>query len=307
LEVAVPSVQESTPEGAPRKAPQTDLESMVGKQVSVPPIPLVAKKVMELINDPNSSATIVRKAVSTDQALAARVIRMANSAFYSPREVVNDLGKAVMVLGFQTIKEIVVGASLKGIYKSMGLVQKMFWEHSVAVAVGARIVSERQRVAAPGGTLLAGLLHDIGKVIMLENDGERYQEVVEHVYNERVSFTDAEDHIFGFNHTQVGVLLVRKWNFSPELGKVVQFHHRDDFSDIQPPEVGKLTAVVGLANMVARRLGLGYRQPDESLDLAALPAAAALRINPQDLDRAACDKLTSDIQAAFETEKSVFM
>jgi len=295
------------PEEAVQPTPQAELEAMVGKQVSVPPIPLVAKKVMELINDPSSSAGIVKKAISSDQALAARVIRMANSAFYSPREVVNDLSKAVVVLGFKTIKEIVVGASLKGVYKSMGLIQKMLWEHSVAVAVGARVISQRQRGAAPEETLLAGLLHDIGKGIMFESDPERYQGVVERVYNEHVSFVDAEERVFGFNHTQVGVLLVRKWNFSLELGKVVQYHHRDDFSDIQPPEVARLTAAVNLADLVARRLGLGYRDPDASIDLAGSPAAALLRLGPEDLDQAACDTLTTEIQASFENEKKIFM
>lgn len=304
----MPSELENATEAAaaPQPACETDLESMVGKQVSVPPIPLVAKKVMELINDPYVSAGIVKKAISTDQALAARVIRMANSAFYSPREVVNDLGKAVMVLGFNTIKEIVVGASLKGVYKSMGLIQKMLWEHSVAVAVGSRLISARQRVAAPEGTLLAGLLHDIGKGIMFDHDPERYQRVVERVYNERMGFLEAEEDIFGFNHTQVGVLLVRKWNFSLELGKVVQFHHRDDLGEIQPPEVAKLTAAVNLANKVARRLGLGYRQPDESVDLATQPSAEFLRLNPQDLDKGACGQLVNEIRAAFDKEKSIF-
>ncbi len=294
-------------EGVPPEAATVSLESLIGKNINVPPMPLVAKKVIELVNDPYVSASIIKKAISSDQALAARVIRMANSAFYSPREAVNDLGKAVMVLGFDTIKEIVVGASLKAVYRNTGLVQKMLWEHSVAVAVGARIVSQRQRVAAPEGTLVAGLLHDIGKVIMLDSEKERYQAVVEHVYNERIPFSQAEEQVFGFNHADIGVLLVRKWNFSLELGKVVQFHHKDDFSDILPPEVGQLTAAVSLANLAARRLGLGYRQPDQSVDLAGSAAAATLRRGPQDLDPAACEALTVEIRESVKREQSTFM
>jgi putative nucleotidyltransferase with HDIG domain len=305
--LAVGGVRSDSAESFPRAEPKADLESLMGNCVSVPPMPLVAKKVIELIDDPYSSAGILKKAISSDQALAARVLRMANSAFYSPQETVNDLGKAVMVLGFNTIKEIVVGASLKGVYKSMDLIQKMFWEHSVAVAVGARIISERQHLAAPEGTMVAGLLHDIGKAVMLDSDAERYQAVVEQVYNERVSFSEAERRVFGFNHAEVGVLLVLKWHFSPELGKVVQFHHNDDFSAIQPPEVGRLTAAVSLANLAARKLGVGYRQPDETVDLASSPAAAALRTaSLEELDGAACDRLTEEIWAAFEKEKSVF-
>jgi putative nucleotidyltransferase with HDIG domain len=301
----VESAQPAASEALPKAAPRIELDSLIGKQVNVPPIPLVAKKVMELVNDPYVSGAIIKKAISADQALAARVIRMANSAFYAPREMINDLGMAVVILGFETIKELVVSASLKGIYKTMGLVQKMLWEHSVAVSVGTRVIAQRYRLATDG-TLVAGLLHDVGKVIMLNSHPDLYQEVVERVYNGRRSFVEAEQHVFGFNHTEVGVLLVRKWNFSLELGKVVQYHHKDDFRDIQPPEVSRLTASVSLADLIARRLGLGYRAPDEAVDIAGSPAAATLRMSPLDLDEAACAHLSAEVEATFEKENGVF-
>ncbi|MFH0809182.1 MAG: HDOD domain-containing protein [Pseudomonadota bacterium] len=295
-----------TPSSTPGEITLSDIEALVGKDVDVPPIPVVARKVMELVNDPYTSASIIKKAISSDQALAARVLRIANSAFYSPRETVSDMVTAIRILGFNTIKELVVGASLKGVYKNMGLLHKMLWEHSIAVAVGARVISRQLRVTTTEGTMVAGLLHDIGKVLMLQSHQDLYQQVIERVYNEGASFIEAEEQIFGYNHTQVGLLLVQKWNFSVELGLVVQNHHLLDFTGM-PPAVGRLIAMVNLSDLIAKRLGLGYRRANDSVDLPGSPAAAALRSRPQEMDETVCDTLVQETKTSFEKEKGIFM
>lgn len=253
-----------------------DLETCITASCDIPPLPLVATKVVELLGNENVTAAQLTEVISRDLALATRVMNMANSAFYRRLEEIRELRSAIVILGMRTIRSIVYGASLKQMFSSSSFFDKLLWEHSVATAIAGTMLARVTGYPQVDEVMLAGLLHDLGKNILNNSMPERYQQVVERVYAEGLSYCEVETETFGFAHHHVGPLLVKHWNFPMNLGKVIYFHHEMGELGAMVEEQKLLVALVHLADLYCRKLGLGYREPDETIDIASSPALAIL-------------------------------
>lgn len=261
-----------------------ELEMAIMAAGDLPTIPIVATKVMQMIEMDNITVEDIAKVVTTDPAVAARVLKIANSAFYGCQRQIQTISGAIVVLGFNTLRSLVVAASVKEVYKPFGLTEKMLWDHSLGAALASRIIATSSRKANPEEAFLAGLLHDIGKTIMNSLDPNKFQIVMQRCYNEGIFFEEAEESAFTFRHDDVGAMVVKKWNFPESLVTAILYHHRLDF----PPETDHylilLSSVVALADRFCHRLGIGDREPLEHLDLAGSKPARLLGLSSEQVE-----------------------
>lgn len=280
----------------------TELENTIMSAGDLPTIPVVATKVMQLIESEKATAEELSKVVASDPAVAARVLKISNSSFYGRQGKIQNLSAAIVLLGYNTLKSIVVTASVRQVYQPFGLTEKMLWEHSFGAGLAARTIAARTRQADQEEAFLAGLFHDIGKVIMNTHDRNRFQLVMERCYNEEIPFEEAERGIYHFSHEEVGALVIKKWNFPEVLTETVRRHHDFAFTDLNDLSLLQLTSVVGLADLFCLKLGIGERCPREELQLSGTRPASFLG-----LDEDAITRLLEEFREIYELDKSYLM
>ncbi|MFZ4858806.1 MAG: HDOD domain-containing protein [Desulfuromonadaceae bacterium] len=278
-----------------------DLEVMIMTASDLPTIPVVATKVMQLIESENATAEELAKVVASDPAVAARVLKISNSSYYGCQRQIQTLSHAIVVLGFGTLKSLIVAASVKQVYQPYGLTEKMLWEHSFGAGLAARIIAKETRFASEEEAFLGGLFHDIGKIIMNSMNNRQFQDVMQRCYNDGLSFEDAERQVYPYTHAEVGGLVIKKWNFPDMLMNAVLNHHTFDFGENPDAFQANLTCVVGLADMFCHKTGIGIREPDDALDLQQTVPAEKLGLTGQRLEI-----LLELFTAAYEKDKSFF-
>ena len=232
------------------------LEQIVSSAKDLPSLPAITYRVIKLVDDPQSTAKDLNDVITQDQSLTAKVLRLANSAYYGFPRRISTVTDAIVLLGFNTIRSLVLSASVYHILEKplegYALAPGELWRHSQASAMAARLIAQRARYRQPDQAYIAGLLHDIGKVLLNHHLREQYHEVVARVGGEK-TFIDVEEEVLGFNHAQVGALLAEKWNLPPDLVEAIGCHH-------QPAAAKKnreLTAITHLADALCMTMGLG--------------------------------------------------
>jgi putative nucleotidyltransferase with HDIG domain len=273
--------------------PRTVVEKIVGATGDLPTMPHVASLVMEKLSDPNATPKDLHKIISQDQALAARVLKIANSPFYGCARTVTNLTDALVVMGFDSIRSLVVASAMHDFFKKFGLAEKLLWEHSIGCGSIAKQVARRAKYSKIEEAFLAGLLHDIGKVVLNLKMPDEMLKIVQNVYNNSSqSFLELEEKAFGFNHAQVGMLIARKWNFTDTIEEAIGCHHNPEEAKIMPV----LSYVISLSNSICHKLEIGpTRKPD--LDLSELREAKALKLTPETLI-----DLLSDVSEGLKSE-----
>lgn len=279
----------------------TELAQIIMTAGDLPTIPVVATKVMQLMDDENSTADDLARVVASDPAVAARVLKISNSSFYGAQRQIQTLPHAIMMLGFVTLKGVVVAASVKQVYHPYGLTEKLLWEHSFGAGLAARLIAADLRQINPDEAFLGGLFHDIGKQIMNFLDKEKFQEVMQRCYNDGIPFETAERMVFHYTHEEAGALVIKKWNFPEHLMKAVMAHHTLDLATDEDPYLINLTNVVSLASLFCHRYGIGTLAAEEDLDVAA--SEPALRLG---LDEERTNALMDRFIEAYTKDQSFF-
>lgn len=258
---------------------QKELEKIIYDSGDLPAMPHIAGLVMNKLSDRNASAKQIQRIISADQALAAKILKVANSAFYGCSRKVSTLTDAVVILGFNTIRSLVLAISTRSILQrgseGLGMSKEDLWKHSIGCAVGCRILAGMASFPRQEEAFICGLLHDIGKLVLSQNFAQRYKKVEEKVVKEDFSYREAEGEIFGFDHAQVGALLVKKWNFSQELEKVIEFHHEPS----KAKGIVELAAITNFSDKLCNKLGIGFKK-DASIVLEELESAVILNLQP---------------------------
>lgn len=278
-----------------------ELEQLIMNTGDLPTIPVVATKVLQLIESQETTAEEMARVVSSDPAVAARVLKISNSSFYGCQRQVQTLSHAIMMLGYNTLKSVVIAASVKQVYKPYGLTEKMLWEHSFGAGLAARIIAHKTRLVNEEEAFLGGLFHDIGKIIMNSMDNQTFRDVMQRCYNEGLSFLEAEQQVYGYTHVEVGGLVIKKWNFPEMLMQAVLKHHNFNFAENEDPYLIKLSCVVGLSNLFCHKFGIGMREPDDSLQLHESQPAIILN-----LDETRLNELAATFEESFSQDKSFF-
>ncbi len=234
---------------------------LILQKCNLPAVPVVAIKVIKLIDDPFSSIEDIRRSISGDQSLIASILRVANSAFYGVGRKIDTISEAILIMGLDTVKTIALAVCTKELYKNFGIIEQKLWEHSIGVSLLAGILANEGFNIKRDEAIVAGLLHDIGKTVMNNSNPDKFFELTQMVYNERVNYKDIEMDFFGFGHADVGYLLAQKWEFSDTLCEVIKNHHNCDYYESRQQDIYDLCLIVALSDAICVRLGIGYRGP----------------------------------------------
>lgn len=236
---------------------KVSLSVLVQAVEELPVLPAVVQRVIQLTEDPKSTARDINNVLSQDQTLTAQVLRLANSAFYGFPRRISTITEATIILGFQTIKSIVMAATVSEMLKKplpgYALEQGELWKHSQTSAIAARMLAREAKFPRFEVAYTASLLHDIGKLVLNTYLSETYQDILERVESEHVTFTQAEEMVLGFNHTQVGARICEKWNLPAELIEAIAFHHEPEKATVTP----KLVAITHIADFISVSIGMG--------------------------------------------------
>ncbi|MBI5408145.1 MAG: HDOD domain-containing protein [Nitrospirae bacterium] len=278
-------------------------DDLIKKVGDLKVLPFVARKVLETLNDENCSIDDLNDIIEKDQTLAARVLKISNSALYGLRHEVTSLRQAILLLGFKTIRSLVLSVSTRALYKNFGMTEKILWDHSIGAAISAKIISTGLGSEVGEVAFIGGLMHDLGKVVMNNESPDVFAEVMMKIYNEGVDSITAEEEAYGYNHAEIGARVTEKWGFSPLLVNILENHHLRNYKleDIKDPLTIKSIACVNLADHVCKVLGIGYRNPDETVELHKLPSAVFLGLSKDRLNN-----LVVKINETYNNEKAIF-
>ena len=238
------------------------LKSQIMQKIEeVPSLPAIVYKVMELVNSEKSSAPDFEKVVARDQALAARMLRMANSSFYSLSRKVSTISDAVVYLGHNTIRSLVLGASTSSLFKrnlpTYGYQSEGLWQHANIVATLSREVASAARLTSNEieNCYVSGLLHDIGKLV-LGPFAQKQADIFITKIQEGKELVDVEKELLGFTHGEIGRILLDQWKLPRNLVETVHYHHQPEASTYAPRE----TLVVSVANSISNQFGFALKK-----------------------------------------------
>ncbi len=233
------------------------VQVILESSTQLPPFPAVLQRVLQLLDNPNSSARAMVEVLQYDQAVTANVLRVCNSAFFSLRRPIHSLQEALMRIGFNQLLEIIlsrgIGQFIAKAYPGYDLAEGQLWRHSVTCALLSEIVAERLQEEPSPTHFTAALLHDIGKVILSEFVKDHLQEIRRIVTEENLSFIEAEKRVLGVDHAELGGKIADQWQFPRVIVSAIRFHHTPLFAS-EDPEIAKRTY---LCDMVAMLTGIG--------------------------------------------------
>ena len=261
------------------------IDRYIARVGDLPSAPAVASAVLSITNDPNCSADALRGVIEQDPPLCARILKVANSSLYSFSREIETVQHAIALLGFRTVTSIVLAASLREVFTHFGLAEKLFWEHStISGAAAAKLSSYGPIDIDRDDAFTAGLLHDLGKIALNNTARKKYTAIQARVYNEGLSFVQAEMDELGFDHAELGACVAAKWKLSRSLENAIRYHHDAENCAKLNEDDKRLTALTSVVTASCTRLGIGRRAPVESLDLANLWSWRMLGLTEEDVD-----------------------
>jgi putative nucleotidyltransferase with HDIG domain len=229
-----------------------DLTSLVRRVNELAPLPAVAMRVLQLVNDDSASADELASAVSVDQALTATLLRVANSAYIAAGREITTVRDAAVLLGVDEVRKIVLTASMMRRFGAAAgpLDPATFWGHSVAVAIVADVMARHTGLAKPDEAYTAGILHDIGKLVMNQYAPDQLTAAISRSVSHGVPIERAEIDVFGFSHSELGSRLAAVWRLPDNLVDAIAAHHG------APPQSDGLSYVVAQSYTLCRDHGL---------------------------------------------------
>ena len=210
--------------------------TLIARLQSIPTLPTVALRVMEITANPKSSANDLMDIISPDVSLTTKILKIANSPFYGLTREISSLQHAVTVLGFKEIRNLVISTVAFDSFKNLGKNNKFdinkFWRHSFYCALAAKTIAVDMKIES-SELFVAGLVHDIGKLAMYITFPGEFMMQAEIMNPLKIKYTafEAEKDVFGMTHDDVGMKLLKKWMFPESLLTAVGYHHRPQEAD----------------------------------------------------------------------------
>jgi putative nucleotidyltransferase with HDIG domain len=282
------------------------LESVVAGLGAYPlPQTAIIPTLMRMTSDLNTDVGSLVRVLAGDPALVAKIVHLSNSPFYGRQGVISSLREAVMVLGFYTIRTLAVAASAYRLFRREEdhEFEQELWRHSLAVGIGARLVARRvgsRQVEEE--VFLAGVLHDIAKLVLLQEYPKIYKPVLKEAVESGLGHLIVESRRMGFTHADLGAIILEQWGFPPRIAGIVRRYHIPDLPLLVRERQGigrgdlALPHMVCLAHEMANNLGYGFLEHTD-IDLSHLPSAAHLH-----LDAAAIGELSQELVMLYFDE-----
>jgi putative nucleotidyltransferase with HDIG domain len=261
------------------------------------PLPTSVTRVLRAIDDPMTTAGVLSEIVGLDQALSADLLQVANSSALGYGPNCSNLSDAVMRLGFKKLRSLVLGIGASGLLnkqlKGYRFGAGQLWNHSVATATNAQLLSRALHYPEPEEAYTAGLLHDIGKLLLDQFILIDYKEILYSMQKGNMLLTEIEEELIGVNHAKVGSMMAEKWNFPPVLVEAIYCHHTPSLAFNDP----KLAAIVNIANMFGTTEEIGLM--DKASRIVHPDSLSILDLRDSDIE-----KLHKSIIAATHTRSS---
>lgn len=237
---------------------EVDILKAVSDVSNIPTLPSVVERITDLLRMPQTSAEEVGHAITMDQSLATKVLKLVNSAFYGFPGKISTITHAVVILGFSTIKNIVLTASIFEMlkYGKSGMFNfdmEKFWLHSLACGAAAQTLSKHVNYTNREECFIAGLTHDIGKVIICRYLPKEFSLIMQNLQKNNLLIYESEKQLFGATHQEVGGVIAKEWNLPPDLYHAVSYHHTPSASR----DHYEITAIVHCADILVRAMDLG--------------------------------------------------
>lgn len=232
------------------------LESLLSRINDIPTLPASVLRVMQLIEDPFCSSSDLAKVIQADPAMAAKVLKLANSSYYGFRQKIGNIPQAVTLLGFATLKNTLLAAAVFDLFRvaGTGFDLSALWTHSVTTATAAKLLAKRVKYPQSETAFTAALMHDVGKIILARFIPQGLAEIVGVIEKEHLAMYDAEKKILGLSHPALGAWVLGRWGLSAPVVEAVEFHHHPT----RAQNGFDLAGIVYLANILAHRAGIGY-------------------------------------------------
>jgi len=254
----------------------TELKHRIQKLGGLPTLPQVVDKIMSMIDRPETSAEDLGRLIEKDQVLSAKVLQLANSPFYGFPARIASVSHAVIVLGLNVVKGLTLGATVFDMMKVAGMDQ--LWRHSLGVAMMAHILANRLGHKNPEELFVAGLLHDLGKVVVSVKLPEIASKIEDAVRERDMYMRDAEQEILGLTHAEVAGWLATAWHLPTVLKEPIMYHHQPMLAKGAPMQ----TAIVHVADVLVKAMGCGS-SGDEFVPALSAEAWAAMKLDEDGL------------------------
>ncbi len=242
------------------KKPMTlrKIVKMVSKS-EISSIQNIVSGVTKIINDPESSAKDLKDIIQVDPPLTGKLLRLANSVYYSPRNKISEIQQAIIWVGYDALKELALTQKVCEVFDGgsifEGYSRTLLWKHSVAVALLGKMIYRREFGEAGENMYVAGLLHDIGIIALDQFCQDDFTLILSKTKTEKKNHTRTEKEMLGFDHTEVGKAMTNSWNLSQELVEVIRCHHNPDNI---AQEFVKPGSTLYVADCVCQQKGFGY-------------------------------------------------
>jgi HD-like signal output (HDOD) protein len=254
---------------------QTPVREIIKQITSIATLPEVTTRIIQIVEDQQSSAADLHRVVSHDPALVTRILKVVNSAFYGLPGQIASIERAIILLGLNAVKNIAVAASLGQLFRSARLCEAFsardLWTHCVGVGMAARDLARNMHVPLADEAFLAGMIHDVGILVSLQLIPDQLRRVCERSGEGTVSFSVAERETMGVDHQQLGQALCEHWKFPRTCQLVAGYHHR-------PTDLAEnarlLVTLVSVADTIYCLEGVGFDLTAKTQSLDQLGYAA---------------------------------
>jgi HD-like signal output (HDOD) protein len=265
------------------------VQAAVAEISHIATLPEVTTRIVDLVEDPRSTAQDLHRVISVDPALCSRILKIVNSSFYGLPGQIGSVNRAIVLLGLNAVKNIAIAASLAKLFRGGEITPNFsardLWVHSAGVAVACKVVADQLRIGLSDEAFLAGLIHDLGVMVELQLDRAKLVEVAHRSGADSAGvpahdMLAAEQAVFGATHQEFGAALCERWRFPQSLRLVCGFHHRP--AELAP-EHQTLPALVYVGDRLAEEVRKGFRLDLPSLEFSE-SVLEQLRITPGRLD-----------------------
>ncbi len=269
---------------------------------SIPIMPQAAQQAFQLATNPSAEAHDYIEVIEADEGLSARVLKIANSVFYDRGGGSKTIADAVNVVGISELKGLLNATALSNVFPLRHPMRRQLWAHDVGTAITARLMSRNLLPSCTDQAFLGGLMHDIGKLLLLQRHTDTYDKLVKRGLADGIESTQAEALEYPFDHTEVGHLIGERWNFSAELINVIRNHHQS-WEDLPQQS---LTAIVKASNILTHALGLAAAGESPSMRRIyepLLPAAWEFMRVSSSMQQS----LIEEVHRCFDSEFELFV
>lgn len=270
------------------------LRTKIEKINDIPTIPLVLRNLMSLIENPNTSMSEIGNFILKDPALTSRVLKAVNSPIYGFPGRISTVSQALILLGLNTVKALLIGVS---VFEFVKEIMSGLWEHSIGCAITAKIVSRKKSLDYLEEISVAALLHDIGKVVLGLKFPEKYREAVAYAEKNELFISDVEKRYFSVDHATVGAWIAQRWSFPRSLVEIIEYHHKPHLARNLPVHA----AIVHLSDILIRAKGFGFAGDN------FVPAVEPAVLEKLDLSESDIKEILDEMEEALQYTEDILL